>query len=85
MIDQDLDRIIPATRYDQAEKVVEKLENLFEERELMELPYDEFTKSQNYLVVYKALTSWHSSLPTRPNHLQHLQKYAQIFALYVLE
>ena len=46
MIDQDLDRIIPATRYDQAEKVVEKLENLFEERELMELPYDEFTKSQ---------------------------------------
>ena len=46
MIDQDIDRIAPATRYDQAGSVMDRLENLFEERELMDLPFDEFTKSQ---------------------------------------
>ena len=46
MIDQDIDGIAPAIRYDQAGNVMDKLENLFEERELMELPFDEFTKSQ---------------------------------------
>jgi len=46
LIDCDIDKIAPATRYDQVENVIQQLENLFEERALMDLEFDDFSKNQ---------------------------------------
>lgn len=46
LIEQDIEHITPVQKLEQAELVIQKLLNLFEERELLGLPFDEHTKIQ---------------------------------------